>query len=92
MAAIRLSRRLFDSSTPKYPGEGKVASVDDATNREHVVSEYQSDTTAAPAAPLNALLEAIFASERGFVGRVPLPFGVSLIAWARKGDDGSAVL
>lgn len=39
---------------------------------------------ALPPAPLNALLERVFASERHWLGRVPAPFGVSLIALARK--------
>jgi SAM-dependent methyltransferase len=37
-----------------------------------------------PPAPLNALLESVFASERHWLGKVPVPFGVSLIAVARK--------
>jgi SAM-dependent methyltransferase len=35
---------------------------------------------AEPAAPLNSLFKGIFALERHLVGRVPLPFGVSLVA------------
>jgi SAM-dependent methyltransferase len=35
-----------------------------------------------PAAPLNAALEAAFAAERHFIGRLPLPPGVSLFAVA----------
>jgi SAM-dependent methyltransferase len=34
--------------------------------------------------PLNTALETLFAAERYLVGRVPLPFGVSLIATARR--------
>jgi SAM-dependent methyltransferase len=37
-----------------------------------------------PPAPLNALLETVFAAERFWLGKVPVPFGVSLIAVARK--------
>lgn len=33
-----------------------------------------------PFGPINAALTAIFASERHLVGRIPLPFGVSLVA------------
>lgn len=39
---------------------------------------------ALPPAPMNALLENLFAAERHLLGRVGLPFGVSLIAMARK--------
>lgn len=35
---------------------------------------------AQPAAPLNSLFKAIFGLERYLVGRVPLPFGISLVA------------
>jgi SAM-dependent methyltransferase len=35
-----------------------------------------------PSAPLNALLERVFAAERHFVGRLPLPPGLSLFAVA----------
>ncbi len=42
------------------------------------------DELALPPAPVNAVLEALFAAERHLLGRVPLPFGVSLIAVARK--------
>ena len=37
-----------------------------------------------PPRPLNALLAAILRSERHLVGRVPLPFGVSILAVARR--------
>jgi len=39
---------------------------------------------ALPPAPLNTLLENVFAAERHWLGRVPVPFGVSLMAVARK--------
>ena len=35
-----------------------------------------------PPAPLNSALEAVFASERYLVGRLPLPPGLSLFAVA----------
>ena len=41
------------------------------------------DGRRAPAAPLNGVLRALFGAERFVVGRVPLPFGVSLLAVAR---------
>ena len=39
---------------------------------------------ALPSAPVNKALDTIFGLERGLVGRVPLPFGVSLIAVLRR--------
>ncbi len=36
--------------------------------------------TAVPARPVNGLFHALFSTERHVVGRVPLPFGVSLLA------------
>ena len=39
---------------------------------------------ALPPAPVNRLLEAVFASERHWLGKVTIPFGVSLIAVAKK--------
>lgn len=37
-----------------------------------------------PAAPVNALLRGAFASERAWIGRVPVPFGASLVSVHRK--------
>jgi len=39
-----------------------------------------------PPAPVNAVLETLFGWERGLIGRVPLPFGVSLVAVLRRPD------
>jgi SAM-dependent methyltransferase len=39
---------------------------------------------AMPPAPVNKVLDTIFGLERGLVGRVPLPFGVSLVAVLRR--------
>ena len=39
---------------------------------------------ALPPAPMNGVLEALYASERHWLGRLSAPFGVSLIAVARK--------
>jgi len=39
---------------------------------------------AMPPAPVNKLLDAIFGLERALIGRVPLPFGVSLVAVLRR--------
>lgn len=36
---------------------------------------------------VNRMLETIFSSERHLVGRCPLPFGVSLLILARKGEN-----
>ncbi|MEO6579588.1 MAG: class I SAM-dependent methyltransferase [Sphingomicrobium sp.] len=37
-----------------------------------------------PPKPINAVLEALFGFEKNLVGRVPLPFGVSLVAILRR--------
>jgi SAM-dependent methyltransferase len=37
-----------------------------------------------PSAPVNSLLDKIFGSEAGLIGRVPMPFGVSLVAVVRR--------
>ena len=39
---------------------------------------------AMPSAPVNKVLDAVFGMERGLIGRVPLPFGVSLVAVLRR--------
>ncbi|WP_294123981.1 class I SAM-dependent methyltransferase [Sphingomonas sp.] len=39
---------------------------------------------AMPSAPVNKTLDTIFGLERGLIGRVPLPFGVSLVAVLRR--------
>jgi len=39
--------------------------------------------SAVPAAPVNGLLQAVFSAERWVAGRLPLPFGVSLLAVLR---------
>ncbi len=39
---------------------------------------------ALPPAPVNRILDRIFGLERGLVGRVPMPFGVSLVAVLRR--------
>jgi len=43
-----------------------------------------ADGTDSLPTPANAALEAVFAAERHLVGRLPLPFGVSLLAVARR--------
>ena len=42
------------------------------------------DDDAMPPAALNRLLAAVFASERGLIGRVSLPFGLSILMICRK--------
>jgi SAM-dependent methyltransferase len=37
-----------------------------------------------PSGPVNSALQAVFGLETGLVGRVPMPFGVSLVAVARR--------
>ena len=44
----------------------------------------QSSDDAMPGATVNKALEAIFGLERGLIGRVPMPFGVSLVAVLRR--------
>ena len=44
---------------------------------------------AMPSAPVNAVLNAIFGLEAGLIGRMPLPFGVSLVAVLRRPNSAS---
>jgi SAM-dependent methyltransferase len=46
----------------------------------------ESADDAMPPAPVNAVLRTVFALERPFIGRVPMPFGVSLVAVLRRPD------
>jgi SAM-dependent methyltransferase len=39
---------------------------------------------AMPSAPVNAILDTVFGFERSLIGRVPMPFGVSLVAVLRR--------
>jgi SAM-dependent methyltransferase len=48
------------------------------------IARKESADDAAPPAPVNRLLRTIFAAEAPVIGRVPLPFGVSLIAVLRR--------
>jgi SAM-dependent methyltransferase len=50
-----------------------------------IVGKRGSDDSAMPPAPLNALLEHVFAAERYWVTRFPAPFGVSLLAVVEPG-------
>ncbi len=51
--------------------------------KDRVLGAPSASGTAVPARPINALLHAAFSSESLLVGRVPLPFGVSLLAVLR---------
>ena len=44
----------------------------------------QSSDDAMPGAAVNKALKTIFGLERGLIGRVPMPFGVSLVAVLRR--------
>jgi SAM-dependent methyltransferase len=44
----------------------------------------ESSDDAMPPAPVNRLLDGIFGLERSLIGRLPLPFGVSLVAVLRR--------
>ena len=44
----------------------------------------ESADDAMPGAKVNAALEQIFSLESGLIGRIPMPFGVSLVAVARR--------
>ena len=45
---------------------------------------HDSADDAMPAAPVNRLLDAVFGAEAGLIGRVPMPFGVSLVGVFRR--------
>jgi hypothetical protein len=48
------------------------------------VTRRQSADDSLPIAPVNAVLEKLFGLEANLVGRVPMPFGVSLVAVVRR--------
>jgi SAM-dependent methyltransferase len=48
--------------------------------KDRLLGRRRASGTGIPAAPLNGLLHAIFSAERFVVGRLRLPFGVSLVA------------
>jgi SAM-dependent methyltransferase len=51
--------------------------------KDRLVRSPHASGTAVPARPLNRLLHSLFSAERFLVGRLPLPFGVSLLAVIR---------
>ena len=46
----------------------------------------ESADDAMPPAPLNGILKAVFSAEAALIGRVPMPFGVSLVTVLRRPD------
>ena len=50
------------------------------------VTGRESADDAMPPAPLNKLFQGLFGLESGLIGRLPMPFGVSLVAVARRTD------
>ena len=48
--------------------------------KDRLLRRRRASGTGVPARPVNGLLHAVFSTERFLVGRLPLPFGVSLIA------------
>lgn len=48
--------------------------------KDRLLSRDRASGTALPPRPVNGLFHAVFSAERFFVGRLPLPFGVSLLA------------
>ena len=48
------------------------------------VTGKESADDALPSAPVNGVLDRIFGLESGMIGRVPMPFGVSLVAVVRR--------
>jgi SAM-dependent methyltransferase len=50
------------------------------------VTGRESADDAMPPKPLNALFQGLFGLESGLIGRLPMPFGVSLVAVVRRTD------
>jgi len=51
--------------------------------KDRLLNQDRSSGTGVPARPLNSLLRRVFSAERFLVGRLKLPFGVSLLAVVR---------
>lgn len=45
---------------------------------------HEAADDAMPTKPVNAILDRVFGAEAGLIGRVPMPFGVSLVAVLRR--------
>lgn len=52
--------------------------------KDRLLKRKAASGTAIPLRPINTLLHMVFSAERFLVGRVPLPFGVSLLAVLRS--------
>jgi len=52
-----------------------------------IFGDKGSDDLTVPASPINAALRMLFASERSWIGRFPMPFGASLISVHRRVQD-----
>jgi hypothetical protein len=50
----------------------------------HKATGRDSADDALPGARVNSVLEGVFGLEAGLIGRVPMPFGVSLVAVVRR--------
>ena len=50
------------------------------------VTGRESADDAMPPKPLNTVFQGLFGLESGLIGRIPMPFGVSLVAVARRTD------
>jgi hypothetical protein len=48
--------------------------------KDRLLNQDRASGTAVPAGPVNRLFHAVFSAERFVVGRLALPFGVSLLA------------
>jgi SAM-dependent methyltransferase len=48
------------------------------------ITRKESADDKLPSAPINAVLNSIFGLEAGLIGRLPMPFGVSLVAVVRR--------
>ena len=55
------------------------------------VTRRESADDRLPAAPANWLLEKLFGIERGLLGRLPMPFGVSIVAVVRRPAGGAFI-
>lgn len=51
--------------------------------KDRVLGQERASGTGIPAPPINGLFHTVFSAERFLVGRLPLPFGVSLLAVVR---------
>ena len=52
--------------------------------KDRLLNQDRASGTAIPVRPVNALLHTVLSAERFLVGRVPLPFGVSMMAVLRS--------